>query len=112
MALEDGTVFEGQSFGFPGEKDGEVVFNTSMAGYQEILTDPSYKGQIVIMTYPLIGNYGVNEQDIESQTPKVEGFVVKENSSGFSNWRGNGSLCPNTSSGTASWVWRESIRGP
>jgi len=92
LALEDGTVFEGQSFGFPGEKDGEVVFNTSMAGYQEILTDPSYKGQIVIMTYPLIGNYGVNEQDIESQGPKVEGFVVKENSSCFSNWRGNGSL--------------------
>ena len=92
LALEDGTVFEGQSFGFPGEKDGEVVFNTSMAGYQEILTDPSYKGQIVIMTYPLIGNYGVNEQDVESQTPKVEGFVVKENSSGYSNWRGSGSL--------------------
>jgi carbamoyl-phosphate synthase small subunit len=92
LALEDGTVFEGQSFGFPGEKDGEVVFNTSMAGYQEILTDPSYKGQIVMMTYPLIGNYGVNDQDIESRTPKVEGFVVKENSSGFSNWRGNGSL--------------------
>jgi carbamoyl-phosphate synthase small subunit len=63
-----------------------------MGGYQEILTDPSYKGQIVIMTYPLIGNYGVNEQDIESQAPKVEGFVVKENSSCFSNWRGNGSL--------------------
>jgi carbamoyl-phosphate synthase small subunit len=92
LALEDGTVFEGRSFGFSGEKDGEVVFNTSMAGYQEILTDPSYKGQIVVMTYPLIGNYGVNEQDVESQTPKVEGFVVKENSSGFSNWRGNGSL--------------------
>ena len=92
LALEDGTVFEGWSFGFPGEKDGELVFNTSMAGYQEILTDPSYKGQIVIMTYPLIGNYGVNEHDIESQSPKVEGFVVKENSSGFSNWRGDGSL--------------------
>jgi carbamoyl-phosphate synthase small subunit len=92
LALEDGTVFEGWSFGFPGEKDGEVVFNTSMTGYQEILTDPSYRGQIVIMTYPLIGNYGVNEQDIESQNPKVEGFVVKENSSVFSNWRGNGSL--------------------
>jgi len=89
LALEDGTVFEGISFGFPGEKSGEVVFNTSMAGYQEILTDPSYKGQIVIMTYPLIGNYGVNEEDIESQGPKVEGFVVKENSTLFSNWRGN-----------------------
>lgn len=92
LALEDGTVFEGWSFGSPGEKDGEVVFNTSMAGYQEILTDPSYKGQIVIMTYPLIGNYGVNDQDIESQAPKVEGFVVKENSSCFSNWRGNSGL--------------------
>jgi len=92
LALEDGTVFEGWSFGSPGEKDGEVVFNTSMAGYQEILTDPSYKGQIVIMTYPLIGNYGVNEQDIESQAPKVEGFVVKENSSCFSNWRGKSGL--------------------
>jgi carbamoyl-phosphate synthase small subunit len=92
LALEDGTVFEGWSFGFLGEKAGEVVFNTSMAGYQEILTDPSYKGQIVIMTYPLIGNYGVNEEDIESQGPKVEGFIVKENSSLFSNWRGNQSL--------------------
>jgi len=88
LALEDGTVFEGRSFGFPGEKTGELVFNTSMSGYQEILTDPSYKGQIVIMTYPLIGNYGINEEDIESQGPKVEGFIVKENSSLFSNWRG------------------------
>ena len=87
LALEDGTVFEGV-FRISRRKDGEVVFNTSMAGYQEILTDPSYKGQIVIMTYPLIGNYGVNEEDIESQDPKVEGFVVKENSSVFSNWRG------------------------
>jgi carbamoyl-phosphate synthase small subunit len=92
LALEDGTIFEGRSFGFPGEKSGEVVFNTSMAGYQEILTDPSYKGQIVIMTYPLIGNYGVNEEDIESQGPKVEGFIVKENSALFSNWRGDKSL--------------------
>ena len=87
LALEDGTIFEGWSFGFPGEKSGEVVFNTSMAGYQEILTDPSYKGQIVIMTYPLIGNYGVNEEDVESQNPKAEAFIVKENSSLFSNWR-------------------------
>ena len=89
LALEDGTVFEGSSFGFPGEKTGELVFNTSMTGYQEILTDPSYKGQIVVMTYPLIGNYGVNEEDIESQEPKVEGFIVKENSTLFSNWRGD-----------------------
>jgi len=87
LALEDGLVFEGWSFGFPGEKTGELVFNTSMTGYQEILTDPSYKGQIVMMTYPLIGNYGVNEEDAESQDPKVEGFVVKENSSLASNWR-------------------------
>lgn len=92
MALEDGTVFEGRSFGFSGEKSGELVFNTSMTGYQEILTDPSYKGQIVIMTYPLIGNYGVNDQDVESQIPKVEGFIIKENCSIFSNWRGDKSL--------------------
>jgi len=88
LALEDGSVFVGWSFGFPGEKAGEVVFNTSMTGYQEVLTDPSYKGQIVIMTYPLIGNYGVNEEDIESRGPMVEAFVVKENSPVFSNWRG------------------------
>lgn len=92
LALEDGTIFEGISFGYPGEKTGEVVFNTSMTGYQEILTDPSYKGQIVVMTYPLIGNYGINEEDIESQSPKVEGFIVKEKSSIFSNWRGEKSL--------------------
>ncbi len=92
LALEDGTVYEGTSFGFPGEKAGELVFNTSMTGYQEILTDPSYKGQIVIMTYPLIGNYGINEMDLESQSPKVEGFIVKENSSRFSNWRADRSL--------------------
>jgi carbamoyl-phosphate synthase small subunit len=92
LALEDGSIFEGKSFGFPGEKAGEVVFNTSMTGYQEILTDPSYKGQIVIMTYPLIGNYGVNEEDVESQGPKVEGFIIKENSPLFSNWRGVKSL--------------------
>jgi carbamoyl-phosphate synthase small subunit len=89
LALEDGIVFEGRSFGFCGEKTGEVVFNTSMTGYQEILTDPSYKGQIVTMTYPLIGNYGINREDIESREPKVEGFIVKENSSVFSNWRGD-----------------------
>lgn len=92
LALEDGTVFEGRSFGFPGEKTGELVFNTSMTGYQEILTDPSYKGQIVMMTYPLIGNYGINEADVESRDPKVEAFVVKENSSLYSNWRADRSL--------------------
>jgi carbamoyl-phosphate synthase small subunit len=78
IALEDGTVFEGESFGAPGESFGEVVFNTSMTGYQEILTDPSYASQIVTMTYPLIGNYGVNETDVESSRIQVSGFVVKE----------------------------------
>src|SRR4030067_2130298 len=92
LALSDGKLFEGYSFGAEGETTGEVVFNTSMTGYQEILTDPSYKGQIVTMTYPLIGNYGINPEDIESQGPKVEGFIIKENSSIFSNWRGDKSL--------------------
>jgi carbamoyl-phosphate synthase small subunit len=92
IALEDGTIFEGTSFGVIGEKTGEVVFNTSMTGYQEILTDPSYKGQIVTMTYPLIGNYGVNEEDVESIQPHVEGFVVREYSSIHSNWRAQESL--------------------
>ncbi|HID96182.1 MAG TPA: glutamine-hydrolyzing carbamoyl-phosphate synthase small subunit [Candidatus Latescibacteria bacterium] len=87
IALEDGRVFEGESFGASGERAGEVVFNTSMMGYQEILTDPSYKGQIVTMTYPLIGNYGVNEEDVESSKPWVEGFIVKEYSRIASNWR-------------------------
>lgn len=92
LALSDGTYFEGESFGAPGEAIGEVVFNTSMMGYQEILTDPSYKGQIVTMTYPLIGNYGVNEADFESRQPWVEGFVVKECSPVVSNWRAQQSL--------------------
>ena len=87
LALEDGRVFRGRSFGAPGERAGEIVFNTSMTGYQEILTDPSYKGQIITMTYPLIGNYGVNEEDLESSSPKAEGFVVKEASRITSNWR-------------------------
>jgi carbamoyl-phosphate synthase small subunit len=87
LALEDGSIYKGISFGSPGERYGEVVFNTSMAGYQEILTDPSYRGQIVTMTYPLIGNYGVNEEDVESRRPFVEGFVVKEYSKIASNWR-------------------------
>ena len=78
LALEDGTVFTGRAFGARGEADGEVVFNTSMTGYQEILTDPSYHGQIVAMTYPLIGNYGVNAEDAESRRPWVRGFVVRE----------------------------------
>src|SRR3989304_2851076 len=88
LALADGTVFEGTSFGAEGEAVGEVVFNTCMSGYQEILTDPSYKGQIVTMTYPLIGNYGVNPEDVESHRPFVEGFVIKEGGVLPSNWRG------------------------
>ncbi len=87
LALEDGLIFRGYSFGAVGEAYGEVVFNTSMMGYQEILTDPSYKGQMVCMTYPLIGNYGVNRQDVESTRPFVEGFIVKEVSKIYSNWR-------------------------
>ena len=87
LALADGTVFEGYSLGAEGETWGEVVFNTAMTGYQEILTDPSYKGQIVTMTYPLIGNYGVNWEDVESRQPFVEGFIVKECSRITSNWR-------------------------
>jgi carbamoyl-phosphate synthase small subunit len=87
LALADGTVFEGTAFGAEGECVGEVVFNTSMTGYQEVLTDPSYKGQIVCMTYPLIGNYGINPEDIESRRPFVEGFIVKEGSPYPSNWR-------------------------
>ena len=92
LALEDGTVFTGTHFGHEGTSEGEVVFNTSMTGYQEILTDPSYKGQIVAMTYPQIGNYGVNLQDIESWRPHVAGFVVRELSPIVSNWRADFSL--------------------
>jgi carbamoyl-phosphate synthase small subunit len=92
LALESGVVFKGRSFGARGERNGEVVFNTSMAGYQEILTDPSYKGQIVTMTYPLIGNYGVNKNDVESCKPFVEGFVVKECCKFPSSWRSELSL--------------------
>jgi carbamoyl-phosphate synthase small subunit len=92
LALADGTVFEGHSFGAEGEASGEVVFNTSMTGYQEILTDPSYKGQIVTMTYTQIGNYGVNDEDVESAGPCVEGFIVKEYIDFPSNWRMKTSL--------------------
>ncbi len=87
LALEDGRIFEGTSFGVPGEHYGEVVFNTGMTGYQEVLTDPSYKGQIVVMTYPLIGNYGVNDEDSESRSIWLEGFVVNELCRKPSNWR-------------------------
>jgi carbamoyl-phosphate synthase small subunit len=92
LALEDGTVFTGTPFGARGEIDGEVVFNTSMTGYQEILTDPSYHGQIVAMTYPQIGNYGINEEDAESRRPWVRGFVIRELSGRVSNFRAAGSL--------------------
>ena len=92
LALEDGSVFHGTGFGAKASSCGEVCFNTSMTGYQEILTDPSYKAQIVTMTYPLIGNYGVNEQDVESWKPHVAGFVVRELSPVVSNWRADSSL--------------------
>lgn len=87
LALEDGTIFYGKSFGVEGEVIGEIVFNTGMTGYQEVLTDPSYCGQIVTMTYPLIGNYGVNLDDIESSKPQVKGFIVRELCKTPSNWR-------------------------
>ena len=92
LALEDGTVYRGTAFGATGQKVGEVVFNTSMIGYQEVLTDPSYKGQIVSMTYPLIGNYGVNSDDFESTQTHVEGFVVREHQPYPNNWRSTGNL--------------------
>lgn len=92
LALEDGTVFEGISFGATGETFGEVVFNTSMTGYQEILTDPSYAGQIIAMTYPQIGNYGINSEDYESRGPFAQGLVVRECSKFYSNWRAEESL--------------------
>jgi carbamoyl-phosphate synthase small subunit len=92
LALEDGTVFSGKAFGATGEVDGEVCFNTSMTGYQEILTDPSYRGQIVTMTYPEIGNYGVNREDVESHKPHLAGFIVREQSRRASNFRSDGQL--------------------
>jgi carbamoyl-phosphate synthase small subunit len=92
LALEDGTWYRGVSTGAPGETSGEVVFNTSMTGYQEVLTDPSYAGQIVTMTAPLIGNYGTAAGDAESQAPRVAGFIVREASAVASNWRADSSL--------------------
>lgn len=92
LALEDGTIYTGYSFGAEGEVDGEVCFNTSMTGYQEILTDPSYRGQIVTMTYTQIGNYGINAQDVESHKPHLAGFIVRENSRRVSNFRADGEL--------------------
>ncbi len=87
LALEDGTVFEGKSFGAPKDSLGEVVFNTAITGYQEIFTDPSYAGQIVVLTNPQIGNYGANAYDQEAARPYIEGLVVREFSSMASNWR-------------------------
>ena len=87
LALSDGSVFKGAAFGATAEAVGEVVFNTSMTGYQEILTDPSYRGQMVCMTYPLIGNYGINPEDVESRQPWLSGFIVKEACPFPSSWR-------------------------
>ena len=92
LVLEDGRTFSGYSAGADGECGGEAVFNTSMTGYQEILTDPSYAGQIVVMTYPEIGNYGVNQEDMESSRPYLEGFVMRRGCTRHSNWRAKGSL--------------------
>ncbi len=92
VAFEDGSYYIGRAFGSYTDARGEIVFNTSMSGYQEILTDPSYKGQVVLMTYPLIGNYGINEDDLESRRPWIEGFIVKELSKHYSNYRATGDL--------------------
>ena len=88
LVLRDGRVFRGRALGAEGETHGEVIFNTAMSGYQEILTDPSYRGQIVTMTYPMIGNYGINEEDVESHKPWANGLIVKEASACPSSWRG------------------------
>ncbi|OAT86732.1 glutamine-hydrolyzing carbamoyl-phosphate synthase small subunit [Desulfotomaculum copahuensis] len=103
LALEDGTVFAGRAFGAGGDSWGEVVFNTGMTGYQEILTDPSYCGQIVVMTYPLIGNYGVNIDDYEAKRSFVRGFVVREDCDRPSNWRASHTL--------ADFLRRENVIG-
>jgi len=93
LVFEDGAVFKGEVFGsIKEETSGEVVFNTSMSGYQEIITDPSYKGQMVAMTYPLIGNYGINEEDVESANPHLEGLIIKELCRVPSNFRSKMSL--------------------
>ena len=92
LALADGKIFEGEHFGAENEVEAEIVFNTSMSGYQEIITDPSYCGQMVVMTYPLIGNYGINPEDFESDRPYLSGFIIKELSRVQSNWRSRGNL--------------------
>ena len=92
LALENGLVYEGDAAGAPGETSGEVVFNTSMTGYQEILTDPSYSGQIVTMTVPEVGNYGIADEDVESRGTQVAGFIVREESPIASSWRSDETL--------------------
>ena len=92
LVLEDGTLFRGAAAGAEGEARGEVVFNTSMTGYQEVLTDPSYAGQIVTMTCPEIGNYGVTTDDVESRAPQVAGFIIRDESPVASNWRSEATL--------------------
>ncbi|MEP0346909.1 carbamoyl-phosphate synthase domain-containing protein, partial [Rhodopirellula bahusiensis] len=92
LALEDGTVYTGTSLGAEGETTGEVVFNTSMTGYQEILTDPSYCGQLVTMTYPEMGNYGINSIDLENRGTSLAGFIIRNESRLHSNYRSEGSL--------------------
>ena len=92
LVLRDGRTFRGEALGAQGETSGEVIFNTAMSGYQEILTDPSYRGQIVTMTYPMIGNYGCNDEDVESRRPWANGLIVKEASPYPSSWRGRISL--------------------
>jgi len=92
LLLEDGTIYEGQSFGSEGTNFGELVFNTSMTGYQEILTDPSYAGQVIVMTYPEIGNYGINDDDFESEKPAAQGFIVKSNCEKDSHYKSKQSL--------------------
>ena len=110
LALEDGTVFTGKAFGAVGEVEGEVCFNTSMTGYQEILTDPSYRGQIVTMTYPEIGNCGINAEDVESRRPQLAGFIVREQAAARATSAPMAS-CTTTSSATASSGWKASTRG-
>lgn len=92
LILEDGTCFPGNVFGYRGQSQGEVVFNTAMVGYQEVLTDPTYNGQILVMTYPLIGNYGISPSDNQGSKPYLKGFIVRENCSYYNNWRATGSL--------------------
>ncbi|HNJ72889.1 MAG TPA: carbamoyl-phosphate synthase domain-containing protein, partial [bacterium] len=92
LVLEDGTFYEAWSFGADGEATGEIVFNTSMTGYQEIVSDPSYYGQMIVMTYPLIGNYGISDEDFESRGPQAKALIVKEVCDYPSNWRSSHSL--------------------